>query len=253
MAIGVVSGCPLRALGLQALAEAEGFPVAWIAPTAAEALCRVRRQPPAALLIDFALPDGSGPRLLHALRQEGIALDGFLLLADPHPAGLALAWKAGARAVLFTTLPLPLLRVRLRAALQGTFSWHPADRCRAQVWWIRFGEPWAALSPASGPWPWGSPVAGATRRSPRPSAGAPPPSAPTSAGSCTAWGSPTASPSASGSAAAALMIPTSPPSWTSKTPPGSGRIASRRGSSKNEEGQAALSSKNEEACRGRRG
>jgi hypothetical protein len=36
-------------------------------------------------------------------------------------------------------------------------------------------------------------------------------------------------------------------------PPGSGRIASRRGSSKNEEGQAALSSKNEEACRGRRG
>jgi two-component system nitrate/nitrite response regulator NarL len=147
MAIGMVSGCPLRALGLQALAEAEGFPVAWIAPTAAEALCRVRRQPPAALLIDFALPDGSGPRLLHALRQEGIALDGFLLLADPHPAGLALAWKAGACAVLFTTLPLPLLRVRLRAALQGTLSWHPADRRRAQAWWVRFGEPWAALSP----------------------------------------------------------------------------------------------------------
>lgn len=91
MAIGVVSGCPLRALGLQALAEAEGFPLAWIAPTAAEALARVRRQPPAALLIDFALPDGSGPRLLHALRQEETPLDGFLLLAEPHPAGLALA------------------------------------------------------------------------------------------------------------------------------------------------------------------
>ncbi len=147
MAIGVVSGCPLRALGLQALAEAEGFPLAWIAPTAAEALARVRRQPPAALLIDFALPDGSGPRLLHALRQEDAAPTGILLLEDPHPAGLALAWKAGARAVLLTTLPLPHFRTRLRTALCGTLTWHPRDLRWAQAWWARFGEPWAGLSP----------------------------------------------------------------------------------------------------------
>lgn len=147
MAIALVSRCPLRALGLQALLEAEGHPPCWIAHTAADALFRCQEHRPTLLLLDFALPDLSGPRLLHQLRLQHPALAGVVILDELHPAPLALAQRAGAQAVLWNGFPLAVLRERLRAALEGWRSWPLGALRVAQGWWACYGDPWGSLSP----------------------------------------------------------------------------------------------------------
>ncbi|GEM_PF-5853286 len=126
MAIAVVSRCTLRALGFQTLLEAEGYSPCWIARTAADALCRCREHLPAWLLLDFALPDSSGPRLLHQLRLTHPALEGIVILDELHPAFLALAERAGARAALWSGLPPSVLQERLRNNLLFLRTWSPA-------------------------------------------------------------------------------------------------------------------------------
>ncbi|MCX7690978.1 hypothetical protein [Thermoflexus sp.] len=91
MEVALIGGCALRAQGLRCLLEAEGHAPIWITYTAADARSLCSLHPPARLLLDFALPDSSGPRLLYRLRLEHPALDGVVILEDLHPAFLALA------------------------------------------------------------------------------------------------------------------------------------------------------------------
>ncbi|MDW8184106.1 MAG: hypothetical protein RMM07_02495 [Anaerolineae bacterium] len=147
MEVALIGGCALRAQGLRCLLEAEGHAPIWITYTAADARSLCSLHPPARLLLDFALPDSSGPRLLYRLRLEHPALDGVVILEDLHPAFLALAWRAGARAALPNGLPLSVLRERLRAFLEGSASWSPGTVRAARGWWTHYGIPWASLSP----------------------------------------------------------------------------------------------------------
>ncbi|HXF68492.1 MAG TPA: hypothetical protein VNK89_01685 [Thermoflexus sp.] len=89
MAVALVCRCALRALGLQTLLADLSGPPAWIAHTAAEATHWLARHPPTHLLVDFVLPDASGPRGLAALRSVHPDLAAVLLVEDLHPAVLA--------------------------------------------------------------------------------------------------------------------------------------------------------------------
>ncbi|HXF68266.1 MAG TPA: hypothetical protein VNK89_00535 [Thermoflexus sp.] len=89
MAVALVCRCALRALGLQTLLADLGVSPAWVAATAAEASHWLARHPPTHLLVDWVLPDISGPRWLAALRLVHSDLTAVLLVEDLHPAVLA--------------------------------------------------------------------------------------------------------------------------------------------------------------------
>ncbi|MCS7251991.1 MAG: response regulator transcription factor [Anaerolineae bacterium] len=146
MEVALIGGCALRALGLRSLLEAEGHAPIWIAYTAADARSLCSLHSPARLLFDFTLPGSSGPRLLHCLRHKHPALEGAVILKDPHPAFLALAWRAGARAAFLNGFFPSFLCERLRAFLKGAASWSPGTAQAAQERWTHYGIPWASLS-----------------------------------------------------------------------------------------------------------
>ncbi|HXF69101.1 MAG TPA: hypothetical protein VNK89_04795 [Thermoflexus sp.] len=61
----------------------------WVLADRAEAPHWIVRYPPTHLLVDFVLPDASGPRWLAALRPLHPDLTAVLLVEDLHPAVLA--------------------------------------------------------------------------------------------------------------------------------------------------------------------
>ena len=147
MAVGLVDPDSMRRAAWAGRLNAWGFPIAWEAATAAEARAALARYPPPALLVAFELPDGSGAALLAAAVRAQPERSGLLLVEAPHPALEALAWKAGARGCLWRGLACERLTAAVREALAGASLWTPGAVQRAQRWWARWGDPWAALSP----------------------------------------------------------------------------------------------------------
>jgi two-component system, OmpR family, response regulator len=106
----------LRALLRRGLEE-EGFTVAGTA-TGAEALERVARQVPAALVIDVGLPDADGRDLCQALRARGIQAPVLFLTARDALTDRLAAFGAGGDDYLTKPFSLAELTARLRAALK---------------------------------------------------------------------------------------------------------------------------------------
>ena len=145
--IGLVDPDPLHQMAWRSWFAAWGFPLAWIAPTAADARRAPHGHPGAFLLIRFDLPDESGARLLHSIRPALPGLRAVLLVHTAHPAVEALAYRAGALGCLGGESSCDPLFPALSHALEGRPLWTPEAIDRIERWWRIWGAPWAALSP----------------------------------------------------------------------------------------------------------
>jgi DNA-binding NarL/FixJ family response regulator len=145
--IGLVDPDPLHQMAWRSWFAAHGFPLAWIASTAADARRALNGHPTAFLLIRFDLPDESGARLLHSIRPALPGLRALLLVHTAHPAVEALAYRAGALGCLGWESSCDQMLHALPHALKGRPLWTLETVYRVEDWWRTWGAPWAALSP----------------------------------------------------------------------------------------------------------
>jgi len=105
------------AQALQLALERRGFEVTHCAE-GAEALQRLRHQPPDAALLDLTLPGMDGLQVLHKARAEGIAVPILVLTARGAVGDRVLGLNAGADDYLAKPFDLDELEARVRALLR---------------------------------------------------------------------------------------------------------------------------------------
>lgn len=114
--------------GLKRLLEAEeGFEVVGEAASALEAVRIVGEVAPDVLLLDFAMPDGSGLEVLRALHESRAPVRTILLTAGVERDEIIEALQLGVRGLVLKHSATPLLHKCIRAIAAGEY-WLGHDR-----------------------------------------------------------------------------------------------------------------------------
>ncbi|MEV6840647.1 response regulator [Streptomyces sp. NPDC051133] len=131
------------------VARVPGFRVAARAHTAGEALAAVQRGGIDLILLDQYLPDTTGLRLVHRLRQREYPVDVIMVSASRDAASVRAARRYGVLHYLVKPFSFPALRAKLEsyAALRGMLD--EADQLEQEGLDSVFGARDAAAAPAS--------------------------------------------------------------------------------------------------------
>lgn len=112
MAISLVAADaqPIFLLGLtQLFASQPAMSLAAYCVTAQKASQAVREHQPDILLLDLNLPDQNGLRLVHELRNDGVAVKTIVLTAALNDEQTIEALRLGVQGVVLKNMPIPLL------------------------------------------------------------------------------------------------------------------------------------------------
>ena len=134
--------------GLRRLLEAEaGFEVVGEAASGQAAVHMVAELNPDVLLLDLAMPDGSGLEVLRTLHQIRARVRTILLTAGIERDEIVEALQLGARGLVLKHSATPLLHKCIRAVMAGEY-WLGHDRIPDLIQAIRSLGPSAPVSPA---------------------------------------------------------------------------------------------------------
>jgi DNA-binding NarL/FixJ family response regulator/putative methionine-R-sulfoxide reductase with GAF domain len=134
---------PVMRLGVRALLEREGFVVAGITSTCAEAVDLIAENEPDVVLLDLGLPDASGPEAVARIREVSSTLPIIAFSVERVPEVIRAVLRAGANGYVSKDAPSSQVVAALEAAAQGLTALGPAE-ARALS---RIVEPIPAVEP----------------------------------------------------------------------------------------------------------
>jgi DNA-binding NarL/FixJ family response regulator len=118
---------PVMRLGVRALLEREGFVVAGITSTCAEAVDLIAENEPDVVLLDLGLPDATGPEAVSRIREVSSSLPIIAFSVERTPEIIRAVLRAGANGYVSKDAPSSQVIAALEAAVQGLTALGPAE------------------------------------------------------------------------------------------------------------------------------
>lgn len=118
---------PVMRLGIRALLEREGFVVAGITSTCAEAVDLIGENEPDVVLLDLGLPDATGPEAVTRIREVSSSLPIIAFSVERTPEVIRAVLRAGANGYVSKDAPTSQVIAALEAAVQGLTALGPAE------------------------------------------------------------------------------------------------------------------------------
>ncbi len=118
---------PVMRLGVRALLEREGFVVAGIISTCAEAVDFIAENEPDVVLLDLGLPDATGPEAVTRIREVSSSLPIIAFSVERTPEVIRAVLRAGANGYVSKGAPTSQVIAALEAAVQGLTALGPAE------------------------------------------------------------------------------------------------------------------------------